>query len=46
MAKEKKTPRNEFHFYLQRATANQCYVQKNKKKIIARNRKYKEKYDY
>ena len=45
MEKKKRTVyRNELHFYLQRATANQCYIQKNKKKIIERKRKYKEKY--
>lgn len=35
-----KPPRNEFHFYLKRVT--RFNIQKNKKKIIERKRKYKE----
>lgn len=42
--KENKTPRNEFHFYLQRACANQAYVSKNKKRALPRKAKYKENY--
>jgi len=36
-----KPPRNEFHFYLQRVT--RFSIHKNKKKVIARKRKYKNK---